>query len=283
MRAYIDDCLAGTEGTAAQDFNMRWIGSLVAEAYRILDARRRVSLSGRRSARLSRGRACACLYEAHPMALIIEQAGGAASTGRRSNSRTRRRDAASARAADHGLGAQRPRRRAPFMRASKPTFDNTTRRCSARRGLFRAEGVPAACRASIPSSRSRALRAPARRRSSGPSSRYSAARSRCRLHRRRRLPPIQSRRNARDDGGGVQERQQAFQPFQPGDQSCSKSSKPCSATYGETGTGNDPRYYVHDDDEAKLHGARPGTFTDWSAVARRRRTCCFTRACTARS
>lgn len=32
--------------------------------------------------------------------------------------------------------------------------------------------------------------------------------------------------------------------------------------YGETGTGKS-RYYIHDDKEAALHGAAPGTFTDW--------------------
>src|SRR5512139_393706 len=36
VRAFIDECLAGTEGRANRDFNMRWIGSRVAEAYRIL-------------------------------------------------------------------------------------------------------------------------------------------------------------------------------------------------------------------------------------------------------
>ncbi|WP_245478027.1 class 1 fructose-bisphosphatase [Bradyrhizobium guangxiense] len=36
VRAFIDECLAGVEGPANHDFNMRWVGSLVAEAYRIL-------------------------------------------------------------------------------------------------------------------------------------------------------------------------------------------------------------------------------------------------------
>jgi fructose-1,6-bisphosphatase I len=82
VRAYIDDCLAGTNGDRGADFNMRWIGSLVAEALRILvrggvflypaDAR-----PGYREGRLR------LLYEAHPMALVMEWAGGAATTGRR--------------------------------------------------------------------------------------------------------------------------------------------------------------------------------------------------------
>ncbi|MDB5650227.1 MAG: Inositol phosphatase/fructose6-bisphosphatase, partial [Hyphomicrobiales bacterium] len=36
MRRYIDECLAGTTGPRGKNFNMRWIASLVAEAYRIL-------------------------------------------------------------------------------------------------------------------------------------------------------------------------------------------------------------------------------------------------------
>ena len=81
IQAYVDDCIAGIEGVLAKDFNMRWIGSLVAEAYRILmrggiflypaDAR-----DGYGEGRLR------LVYEAHPMAFIMEQAGGAASTGR---------------------------------------------------------------------------------------------------------------------------------------------------------------------------------------------------------
>jgi fructose-1,6-bisphosphatase I len=81
VRAFIDECLAGIEGAANRDFNMRWIGSLVAEAYRILtrggvflypsDAR-----PGYGDGRLR------LVYEAHPIAFIMEQAGGAASTGR---------------------------------------------------------------------------------------------------------------------------------------------------------------------------------------------------------
>lgn len=81
VRAYIDDCLAGVNGERGQNYNMRWIGSLVAEAYRIL-ARGGVFLypadarPGYREGRLR------LIYEAHPIALIMEWAGGAASDGR---------------------------------------------------------------------------------------------------------------------------------------------------------------------------------------------------------
>ena len=81
VRSYVDQCLAGANGERGQDFNMRWIGSLVAEAYRIL-LRGGVFLypaderQGYRDGRLR------LLYEAHPIALIMEWAGGAASNGR---------------------------------------------------------------------------------------------------------------------------------------------------------------------------------------------------------
>jgi fructose-1,6-bisphosphatase I len=81
VRAFIDECLAGAEGPSNRDFNMRWIGSLVAEVYRIL-TRGGVFLypadtrEGYGDGRLR------LVYEAHPMAFIVEQAGGAASNGR---------------------------------------------------------------------------------------------------------------------------------------------------------------------------------------------------------
>jgi fructose-1,6-bisphosphatase I len=80
IRAYIDDCLAGIDGPRAQNFNMRWIASLVAEAHRILmrggiflypsDARK-----GYDKGRLR------MLYECAPIAFVIEQAGGRATDG----------------------------------------------------------------------------------------------------------------------------------------------------------------------------------------------------------
>jgi fructose-1,6-bisphosphatase I len=82
VQLYVDDCLQGTDGPCAKDYNMRWIASLVAEAYRILirggvflypgDARH-----GYRDGRLR------LVYEANPMAMLVEQAGGRATDGMR--------------------------------------------------------------------------------------------------------------------------------------------------------------------------------------------------------
>jgi fructose-1,6-bisphosphatase I len=132
--AYIDQCLLGTVGEHGEDFNMRWIGSLVAEAFRILmrggvflypaDARR-----GYREGRLR------LLYEAHPIALIMEWAGASASTGRD-------------RILD--LSARMPHQRAPLIMGSapavreldllhqgiRPLFESSDAPLFARRGLF---------------------------------------------------------------------------------------------------------------------------------------------------
>jgi len=36
VERYIDECLAGADGPRAKDFNMRWVGSMVADVHRIL-------------------------------------------------------------------------------------------------------------------------------------------------------------------------------------------------------------------------------------------------------
>jgi len=77
LRAYIDDCLAGLDSPDRQQFNMRWIASLVAEAYRIM-ARGGIFLYPRdKRPGYQHGR-LRLVYEANPIALLVEQAGGAA-------------------------------------------------------------------------------------------------------------------------------------------------------------------------------------------------------------
>lgn len=80
IRHYYDDCIAGATGPHGRDFNMRWAASMVADAYRILirggifmypaDARK-----GYASGRLR------LVYEANPVAMLLEQAGGSATDG----------------------------------------------------------------------------------------------------------------------------------------------------------------------------------------------------------
>lgn len=81
VKRYVDECLAGQAGPRAEDFNMRWIASLVAEAHRIL-VRGGVFLYPRDTREPGREGRLRLLYEANPMAFLIEQAGGVASTGR---------------------------------------------------------------------------------------------------------------------------------------------------------------------------------------------------------
>jgi fructose-1,6-bisphosphatase I len=81
VRTYIDQCLAGSEGPHEKNFNMRWIGSLVAEAYRILTRGGIFLYPGDARDGYGEGR-LRLVYEAHPMSFIMEQAGGGATTGR---------------------------------------------------------------------------------------------------------------------------------------------------------------------------------------------------------
>jgi fructose-1,6-bisphosphatase I len=77
IRAYCSDCVEGEDGPRGRDFNTRWIASLVAECHRIL-ARGGVFLypaDARKGYQQGRLR---LLYEANPIALLIEQAGGKA-------------------------------------------------------------------------------------------------------------------------------------------------------------------------------------------------------------
>ena len=135
VRAYIDECLAGTRGGGEMDFNMRWIGSLVAESLRIL-VRGGVFLYPADARPAYHEGRLRLLYEAHPMALVMEWAGGAATTGRRRILE---------------LGAKTPHQRVPLIMGSargvravatihegiEPMFDNSNAPLFARRGLFR--------------------------------------------------------------------------------------------------------------------------------------------------
>jgi fructose-1,6-bisphosphatase I/sedoheptulose-1,7-bisphosphatase len=81
VHRYIEECIAGRSGPRAKDFNMRWVASLVAEAHRVL-VRGGVFLYPRDSRDPARPGRLRLLYEANPIAFLVEQAGGKASTGR---------------------------------------------------------------------------------------------------------------------------------------------------------------------------------------------------------
>jgi fructose-1,6-bisphosphatase I/sedoheptulose-1,7-bisphosphatase len=81
VQRYVGECLAGRSGPRGKDFNMRWVASLVAETHRIL-TRGGVFLYPRDSRDPSKPGKLRLLYETNPMAFLVEQAGGLASTGR---------------------------------------------------------------------------------------------------------------------------------------------------------------------------------------------------------
>jgi len=80
VKRYIDECVAGVDGPRGENFNMRWVASLVAEVYRILN-RGGVFLYPYDLRDPAKPGKLRLMYEANPMAFIIEQAGGVCTTG----------------------------------------------------------------------------------------------------------------------------------------------------------------------------------------------------------
>jgi fructose-1,6-bisphosphatase I len=78
---YVEECVEGSAGPRKADFNLRWADSLAAETYRIL-VRGGVSIFPLDTSDASRSGRLRLLYEANPIAMIVEQADGSASTGR---------------------------------------------------------------------------------------------------------------------------------------------------------------------------------------------------------
>ncbi|MFC5480017.1 class 1 fructose-bisphosphatase [Massilia suwonensis] len=80
VQRYVDEMLAGKTGARAKDFNMRWIASMVADVHRILN-RGGVFMYPADMRDPSQPGKLRLMYEANPMAMIVEQAGGAATDG----------------------------------------------------------------------------------------------------------------------------------------------------------------------------------------------------------
>jgi fructose-1,6-bisphosphatase len=81
VRRYVDECRAGKTGPRGADFNMRWVGSMVADVHRIL-VRGGIFLYPHDTRQPGRPGKLRLLYEVAPMAFVVERAGGWASTGR---------------------------------------------------------------------------------------------------------------------------------------------------------------------------------------------------------
>ena len=81
MQQYVSDLINGRDGVRGKDFNMRWVASMVADVHRILTRGGIFIYPADRKDPSKPGR-LRLMYEANPMAFIVEQAGGAATTGR---------------------------------------------------------------------------------------------------------------------------------------------------------------------------------------------------------
>ena len=80
VQRYVDEMQQGKEGPLGKDYNMRWVGSMVADVHRIVTRGGIFMYPLDRKTRAQGGK-LRLMYEANPMAFIVEQAGGAATTG----------------------------------------------------------------------------------------------------------------------------------------------------------------------------------------------------------
>ncbi|MBR0566604.1 class 1 fructose-bisphosphatase [Azoarcus sp. L1K30] len=81
VQRYVAELQAGKSGPRGVDFNMRWVASMVADVHRVL-TRGGIFMYPLDEKCRAQGGKLRLMYEANPMAMLIEQAGGAATTGR---------------------------------------------------------------------------------------------------------------------------------------------------------------------------------------------------------
>lgn len=83
VKRYIDECVQGKDGPRGKDFNMRWVACMAAEVHRIL-MRGGIFMYPMDEKLKSKGLGgkLRLMYEANPMSMLVEQAGGASTTGR---------------------------------------------------------------------------------------------------------------------------------------------------------------------------------------------------------
>ncbi len=81
VQRYVEECVKGKDGGREKNFNMRWVASMVAEVHRIL-TRGGIFMYPFDTKDPTKPGKLRLMYEANPMSFIVEQAGGASSTGR---------------------------------------------------------------------------------------------------------------------------------------------------------------------------------------------------------
>ncbi|GIU06986.1 MULTISPECIES: class 1 fructose-bisphosphatase [unclassified Shewanella] len=80
MQTYISDLLLGKIGPREKSFNMRWIAAMVGDVHRVL-CRGGIFTYPTDNKNPEKPYKLRLMYEANPMAFLVEQAGGKASTG----------------------------------------------------------------------------------------------------------------------------------------------------------------------------------------------------------
>ena len=80
VQRYVGELLAGKTGPIGKDFNMRWVAAMVAEVHRVL-CRGGIFMYPKDNRDPSKPGKLRLMYEANPMAFLIEQAGGVATNG----------------------------------------------------------------------------------------------------------------------------------------------------------------------------------------------------------
>jgi fructose-1,6-bisphosphatase I len=81
VQRYVADLTAGKTGPLAKDYNMRWVASMVADVHRIMTRGGIFMYPADRREPDKPGK-LRLMYEANPMAFLVEQAGGRATNGR---------------------------------------------------------------------------------------------------------------------------------------------------------------------------------------------------------
>ncbi len=81
VKRYVDELLAGKTGPREKDFNMRWVACMVGDIHRIL-CRSGIFMYPYDTKDPKKAGRLRLMYEANPMSMLMEQAGGASTTGR---------------------------------------------------------------------------------------------------------------------------------------------------------------------------------------------------------
>ena len=81
VKSYVNDMIAGQDGPFGKNFNMRWIASMVADVHRILH-RGGIFMYPADAREPEKAGKLRLMYEANPMSMLVEQAGGASTNGK---------------------------------------------------------------------------------------------------------------------------------------------------------------------------------------------------------